>query len=202
MKPSYYTVAAVLLSLLFSSPCGATNWQRVKADAGKLDSIQANFVQEKHMKILAKPITSTGRFFFRKPASIRWEYDTPIRSTLLMYNGTIKHFVQGEKGVEETPGQQLQPMQFVMQEIGNWMKGQFDKSTVFKSELGDNRKIVLTPKNKTMSRFIQKIEITLGSQPGVIDTVMIYESSHSFTKLSFSNVVPNKPLPDDLFKGL
>ena len=55
-----------------------------------LQSIQADFTQEKHLKILSQPIISTGTFTFQRPQSLRWEYISPIRSILLMHGGEVK----------------------------------------------------------------------------------------------------------------
>lgn len=204
MKPSPKTISSGMLLLLLSMMHlgWADNWQELRAAAAKLTSLQANFVQEKHMKILARPIVSKGRFFYRQPNAIRWEYETPLQSVLVTSNGDIKHFVRAEDGMSETSGQNVQSMQFVMQEIGNWMQGRFDESQVFTATLGKDRKIVLTPKHKAMSRFIQEIEISLSARPGVIDQVVIRDSASSYTQLSFTDVVSNQPLDDALFEGL
>ena len=180
----------------------ADNWQGIRAAAGRLQSVSADFLQEKHMKILARPIRSKGRFYFQKPGAIRWEYHAPVRSVLLVSDGSTRQFVQGDTGMEENTGPQLQSMDIVMQEIGSWMNGRFDESQAFEATLAAARTIRLTPRHAAFARFIQKIEITLARQDGVIDAVTIYESGDSFTRLTFVNTVANKALPAKLFTEL
>jgi outer membrane lipoprotein-sorting protein len=93
-------------------------------------------------------------------------------------------------------------MQIVLQEITMWMKGNFDANPAFKPELKAGRIIVLTPKEKSMADIIQRIELKLSKEPGVIQSVMIYESKKSYTVIDFGRVKMNAKLPDSLFKGL
>jgi hypothetical protein len=58
------------------------------------------------------------------------------------------------------------------------------------------------PKNKAFAKIIQKIEILLSDQPGVIETVTIYEGKSSFTKIRFRDVDINGELADTLFESI
>lgn len=60
----------------------------------RVDSVQADFVQEKSLPILARPLISQGRFLFQAPGSLRWEYFSPLSSVLLMNNGQVRKFVK------------------------------------------------------------------------------------------------------------
>ncbi|TFH40026.1 MAG: outer membrane lipoprotein carrier protein LolA, partial [Chrysiogenales bacterium] len=96
----------------------------------------------------------------------------------------------------------LQSMRVVLQEITMWMKGSFDANPDFTPTLRPGRVIVLTPKKKSMSEFIRRIELRLSTEPGVIRSVVIYESESSYTLLDFSQVRLNEKLPDALFRGI
>ena len=53
-----------------------------------------------------------------------------------------------------------------------------------------------------MAEIIQRIELKLSKDPGVIQSVMIYESKKSYTVIDFSRVTMNAKLPDALFRDL
>ena len=76
----------------------------VQHDRIRLDSVQAYFSQEKHLKILVRPLISTGRFVFQAPGSLRWEYSTPLRSVLIMHDGRIKKYVEVNGKLTEERG--------------------------------------------------------------------------------------------------
>ena len=88
----------------------------------------------------------------------------------------------------------------VLQEIARFLSGRFDENPLFAAGLEAGRKIVLTPKEESFSKIIQRIEIFLSNQPGLISSVIIYESKDSYTKLVFRNAVVNRKLSDALFR--
>jgi len=190
-----------IISLLAAFLCmgWADDWEGIRATSAGLTSISAEFIQEKHMKILVHPLISKGVFHYQRPESLRWEYQSPIQSILLMHNGKTKRYFQGDKGLIEDSGASLQSMQIVSQEIAGFLSGRFDENPLFQASLEPGRKIVLAPKEESFSRIIQRIELVLSDQPGMIDSVNIYESEDSYTKLMFKNAVLNQKLPDSLF---
>jgi outer membrane lipoprotein-sorting protein len=174
----------------------------IQDKAGEIKSVTANFIQEKHLKILSKPLISKGIFYYQSPQSLRWEYTSPFRSILLIHDGNIKRYIKGNDGFIQDSGVELQAMQVVLQEITLWMRGRFNDNPNFNAVLEPGPKIVLTPKEKSFAAIIQRIELMLSNQPGIIETVQIYENDTSYTKFIFNNVRLNKPLKDSLFQDV
>ncbi len=175
-------------------------WDEIRSATGNVKSVSAEFIQEKHMKILARPLVSEGVLIFQGPDSLRWEYKHPVRSVLLLHNGKTKRFVKKNGSFVEDASASLQSMQVVVQEITQWLNGRFDVNPAFAARLEPGRKIVMTPRDESFARLIQRIEILLSDRPAVIKSVMIFESEDSFTKLDFKDVVLNQKLDDALFR--
>ena len=91
-------------------------------------------------------------------------------------------------------------MQVVVQEITQWLNGRFDDNPAFEARLEPGRKIVMTPRDESFARLIQRIELLLADRPAVIKSVMIYENADSYTKLDFKDVILNQKLDDRLFR--
>ena len=172
----------------------------IQDKAGEINSVMANFIQEKHLKILSKPLISKGTFYYQIPQSLRWEYTSPFQSILLIHNGNIKRHIKGNDGFIQDSGVELQAMQVVLQEITPWLRGRFNDNPNFNAVLEPGPKIVLTPKEKSFAAIIQRIELMLSNQPGIIETVRIYENDNSYTKFMFNNVRLNKSLKVSLFQ--
>jgi len=198
-KTSKY-IAIISMSLLLLS--WGDSWDQIRKTAKDITSVEAEFVQKKHMAILAKPLVSRGKLYFQVPRSLRWEYTSPVNSILLMHNGTVTRYIKKGDSVTKDSSARLQSMQIVLQEITMWMKGNFDANPGFRPELRPGRVIVLTPKEKSMGEIIQRIELKLSTRPGVIQSVRIYESEKSYTVIDFLNVKMNAKLPDSLFRAL
>jgi outer membrane lipoprotein-sorting protein len=193
-------VAVIFISLSFLS--WGDTWDQIRKTARDITSVEAEFVQKKHMAILAKPLVSKGKLYFQVPRSLRWEYSTPVNSILLMHDGTVTRYIKKGDGVTKDSSARLQSMQIVLQEITMWMKGNFDANPGFRPELRPGRIIMLTPREKSMSGIIQRIELRLSSRPGVIQSVRIYESEKSYTVIEFASVKMNGNIPDSLFRAM
>ncbi len=177
----------------------AGSWDAIRSSSGQLSSIQANFIQEKHLKILARPLLSKGIFVFQAPASLRWQYLSPIQSLLLMNGGRAQKFVQQNGRLVEEPGMGMNAMQIVSREIGQWLAGNFTDNPAFAAELQPGKMIVLTPRQEGLAQLISRIELKLDDRPGLIRSVTIYEGDDSFTRLIFSNVVLNQDIVPTVF---
>ncbi len=181
----------------------ADSWEQLKSAAGSVTSVQADFVQEKHLPILAKPLVSQGVFYFQAPRSLRWEYRAPIKSILVMHDGRVRRFVAaGDSGFTEERGAGLEAMQVVVEEISHWLAGDFDTNPMFNAKLEPGRRIVLTPKEQAMAKVIQRIELNLAQQPGVIDSVKIFESDTAYTQMTFSHTVLNAKISEEIFRKI
>jgi len=193
-------VIAVFLLTVYMCIGWADSWEELSSAAGTVTSVKAEFVQEKHMKILARPLVSEGILLFQGPDSLRWQYTQPIQSILLLHNGKTRRFVQKDGNLIEDASASLQSMQVVVQEITQWLNGRFDDNPAFAARLEPGRKIVMTPREESFARLIQRIEIILSDRPAVITSVMIFENADSYTKLNFKDVILNQKLDDRLFR--
>ena len=195
--------ALCIVFLFMAVPCArGGDWDRIREKAIDIQTISAQFDQEKHLEILIKPLISKGAFYFRSPGSLRWEYFSPIQSILLMHDGRVRRFIGSESGFKEDAGPGLQAMEMVLQEITLWLKGEFTDNPNYHSSLEGDNKIVMVPRNKAFAKIIQKIEILLSDRPGVIETVTIYEGKTSFTKIRFRDAKINQGVVDTLFESI
>jgi outer membrane lipoprotein-sorting protein len=197
-----FSIKALFLLTAFMCLGWADTWEGIKKTASTVTSVRAEFVQEKHMEILARPLVSKGIFYFKAPNSLRWEYRSPIQSILLMHDGRTKRYLKRNGAIIEDKGAQLQSMQVVLQDISQWLSGRFEENPAFSASLEPGRKIVLRPKEKSLAIMIQRIELILSDRPGIISAVMIYEGEKSYTRFEFKNAVLNQPLQDSIFRKI
>jgi len=170
--------------------------------AENVKAVRAEFVQEKHLAILSKPILSKGVFYYQAPESLRWEYYSPVRNVLIMQGNRVRRYIIKDDQIIEDAGANLQAMQIVFGEILSWIKGQFFEHPHFTTEIKAEGKILLLPKSASFAKMIHKIELTLSEQPGILKSVLIYEDETSFTKLEFKNAELNPKLSPSFFKEI
>ena len=201
-KSQFVIIRTLFLLTAFMCLGWADTWEGIQSAASTITSVRAEFVQEKHMEILAKPVVSKGVFYFQAPNSLRWEYQSPVHSILLMHDGRTKRYILKNGAITEDAGAHLQSMQVVLQDIAQWLNGRFEENPAFSASLEPHRKIVLRPKEKGLANIIQRIELILSDRPGIIAAVMIYEGENSYTRFEFKNAVLNQPLQDSIFRKI
>ncbi len=175
-------------------------FSQIREEAKKIKSLQADFVQQKQMKILLRPLVSKGRFFFRAPSSIRWEYVSPVNSIVVMHQGKMRRVFKKNGQVIQDSGANLQAMQIVMQNIAHWLSGRFDENPDFIMTLTPPR-ILLTPL-KPMPGMMDRIELLFSDRPGILDSITIYENKENYTKIAFKSLKINGPIADSVFQEI
>jgi len=193
-----FSIAVLLLASCISVGW-ADNWDQIRAAAGAIKTIRADFIQEKHLKILSRPLISKGVFCYQAPNSLRWEYTAPVRSILLMHKGRIKRYAETSSGLVEDSQRNPKGMQIILQEISRWLQGRFSDNPAFDATLKSGRKIVLIPKGKALSKMIERIELILSYRPGIIKSVTIYEGQDSYTRFRFTNTKINTKINEARF---
>jgi len=198
-----WPVLMVFLMLLPAS-VRADDFAQLRKNSARIQTISADFVQKKSMKILSKPLISEGKFYYAAPSSIRWEYSKPIKSVVISGRGNTKRYISsGGKMIEDKTGG-AQAMKIVLDEVAGWMSGKFTSNPSFTATLqeGSNTVITLTPVGKSMAGMIEKIEITVSRKDASVKSVRIVESATAETRIDFQNVVINKEIQPSVFQDV
>lgn len=180
-------------------------WDGFREASRQIDTLEARFVQKKNLPILAAPFVSQGRFFYRSPSQLRWEYDHPVRSVLMINRGSVKRYLRDGDLWREDSSAALPVMRVVMEEILNWHQGRFDASPHFQASLQVEPEplVLLIPREASWKKMIRRIELEPSrEQAGVMKSVRMVEDERTFTLLEFQRVRLNRPLPDRLFTAV
>ena len=184
----------LLVSLFLLAPAASYGGEKTEQSLVSVESVQADFVQEKQLPILAHPIFSKGHFAFKAPGSLRWEYFSPIRTVLLMHDGHTRKFIQHEGKFREEHGMGVDAMQIVLQEITGWLDGEITDTATFRVSSAGEDSIVLIPKEVALEKIISRIELKLLGKSGLMESVTLYEGEDSFTRMVFSAAVLNEKI--------
>lgn len=165
----------------------------------RVDSVQADFIQEKQLAILARPLLSQGHFKFQAPGSLRWEYFSPIHSVLLLHDGKVRKFIEQDGAFVEEHSVGVDSMQIVLQEISSWLDGEIGDTATFRAHIEADGRIVLKPRQEALAKIISSIELQLRGKSGLMESVRIFEGPGSSTTMLFSNGELNQPIAASRF---
>ncbi|HBE00871.1 MAG: hypothetical protein A2096_04830 [Spirochaetes bacterium GWF1_41_5] len=169
-----------------------------KLAAGPL-ALSADFTEEKHMSILEQPALLKGVFYFRKPASIRWEYHEPHDTVIVMHNKKIQLRQEGKiitVGENRQAGAANEEIARILQGNLSAATGAFLQRFYFN---GQKYMIELDPVEKKTRTFIGKITIYINAADFTVTRIVISEPSGDYTNILFSNVNNAARLEDSLF---
>lgn len=201
MKRFLFIIVLITVGLFFAEIASAQDWTSLKETFRTIRSVKAEFLQKRYLKILTKPLLSEGKLFFYIPDSLRWEYQSPLRSVMLQKGSTIQIYNFSEGVWKPEIGQAVEARRMVLAEISQWFQGRFDESKAFKQlySPGPPARVTMVP-GEGIDRFIQRIEIVLSAKPGVIDRVEIEEPGDSRTSIEFRNVEINSSFSSEVFE--
>ncbi len=201
MKSISYIAAVICLCIVLAG--WTDSWESIRKESAKVSSVSARFTQTKRMKILASPLVSSGAFCFKAPGSVRWAYDGPVKSVLLLHQGASSRFTQGNSGWTEDAGIGAAATSVMLQEIMLWSTGRFTESQGFTAQLlaGAAPRIQLRPRDSSLGQIISGIEIIPApDRPGMIQSIIISEGEGNTTTFDFADVKINAQLEDGLFR--
>jgi outer membrane lipoprotein-sorting protein len=199
-------VCALLLS---GTPARAAppspDWEGIRKAASGIKSIETSFVQTKVLKILAKPLVSRGVMAFRRPNDLRWEYQSPLQTLLVARAGSVQRLVKhGDVWVADATAK-LEAMKIVLDEINQWLNGDFTSSKTFRPELRRSpssaaAQVDLVPVDPSLAKIISRITISFAERPGTVSAIDIYEGDAGVTHIAFENTRYDVPIPDQRFE--
>ena len=195
----------IILSLPPTSALAWEGWEVFREAARKITGLEARFTQQKTLAILDKPLVSTGRFYYQSPRSLRWEYEHPVPSVLLMREGTIKRYLKENGEWREDTSSSLHAMQTVLEEIAQWQQGRFETNPHFLPEFLEKPepKVILLPREESWKKMIQRIELIPDLREeatGAIRSVRMVEDNRSFTLLEFTQIRLDSKFPPNIFE--
>lgn len=204
-KNQHIPRALILLIIGGMTLCHATaqstELEAIQESLSQVQSIQADFKQEKHIPILQKPLVSEGRFVFLAPRSMRWEYLHPLASLTILHQGHLRRWIRAGDGRMESIAGDASAMQTVFNDMLDWLGGRFTEGGMFTARLHADGRVILTPRQASMEAFVSEIEIHLSASADYVQTVVIHEGVHGYTRIAFANVVRNQPVDAGLFEN-
>lgn len=207
MKYLIIVIIVLNISLLYSQNKTFTKLENLEAIKTKItefsdktNSINSDFVQEKHLEILEEPLISKGKFLYKKQNNIRWEYISPIKYIIVIHNG--KFIIKDETKVSEYDIESNKMFKEINNMIVASMKGEIINNKDFNTSFYENEIYYLSkliPNKKEISDFIKTIKIYFDKSDFSVSKVIMQESEEDYTLIKFENKKINTEINDNLF---
>lgn len=189
-----HRLLATLLVLLACPPAMAFDLADLQKQLSAPAVVSGNFVQEKHLRALAQPLTSQGRFVLARDHGLLWLLRTPLRQDYrINANGIARRDPDGWQTLpNQSAGAQQNRLFFaVLQGDSSGLQRDFELSL---SGDAEHWQLRLTPRSLLLKQIFTRIDITGGRFVERIDlaetqgdsTVLRMQDSRGATALSES----------------
>jgi outer membrane lipoprotein-sorting protein len=168
-----------------------------------ISGLSAEVVQRKRDPLLKNEAVSRGKLSFRKPASLRWEVESPERMVVVMDGRTVTTYFPTRKKAERRDMQD----DFASRAALGFFESGISASLpelerrfhvdLFRSD--DEVVLRLIPRTKMLSRVIASIRIHQDPVEGRPRRIMVEGARGDRTETTFSGVILNPEFPPDTF---
>lgn len=173
---------------------------RAMARAG---TVFTRFVQERHLALFNEPLRSEGCLCFEKPGRVRWEITSPYQSILVSDGSGVAQFEWLDEKWKKLDSGLAGAMQNVVAQIAAVMEGRYASDsrdyTVTLADSPEGPVITLVPRNETMRKMMQAIEVHLAADLKGTRRIVLRETGGDFTDIRFSEQVVGLELPPRTF---
>ena len=199
---SFYSKVIQVLLLLLPLPICAQDEvgirQQIARGAASVKTLQCDFVQTKHLKMLSEALESRGRMYYRQAAQLRWEYTSPYTYTFILNGDRVLLRNSQRSDVIDTR------QNSVFREIARLMLGSMtgqsladDKTFHTTFTMRDGQWVAtLVPQRKDLRQLFKKM-LLYGTT--VVRRVELTEKNGDTTVIELKNIRTNENISADMF---
>ena len=175
--------------------------QQIEQTAAKMQTMQCDFVQTKHLKMLDEKMVSKGKMSYQQGNKLRWEYTSPYSYIFILNENKV--VIKNKYRSDEINIQQNKMFKEIVRIMMNSVVGKcLSDEKRFKVDLsvaGNEWIAGLTPQSKDMRQMFKKINIHFDKKAMMVSVVELFESNGDKTLIELKNVQQNKPLDAQTF---
>lgn len=204
-------IAGVMLFMAASGYAQQKNFQPVSdmtafrkqfaAESSKVETISSDFKQQKQLVALTETITSTGKFWFKRPVRVRIDYLKPFVYQMIMNGDKMQVRDDQKASTFNTKSNKL--FQQVNRIMVDCISGSILESNDFTSKVFENGlayRIELTPISKSLKGFFDTIIVVVEKKDYSVESIQMNEPGGDMTTITFTNKLINQPVGDEIFK--
>jgi len=203
---AFFALLSISIPLVADSRSAGTPLEKIlkeiSARQKKIVTLEAEFVQEKELALLARPEVSSGTFLYSKPNNVLWTYLQPKPVNMLISKGVMTTYFPQLQKAERVEVKRFEDRIFKYMGAASGAIDELGK--YFDFRFVENRKepvytLELTPKTKTVAKRVKKIKIWIDRTSFLTTRFEYVEGDGDLTRYTFKNLKVNQPIPASRF---
>ena len=175
--------------------------QKVNQTASAMKTMQCDFVQTKHLKMLNNDFVSHGKMYYQQSNKLRWEYTSPYSYTFILNNDQVLLKNKQRNDLIDIKQNKLfrEIVRIMMSSVvGNCLAD--DKNyKVSIATIGNEWVATLLPQRKDMKQMFPKLVLHFHAKKSVVNTVELYDKNGEKTIIELKNIRINETIHPHMF---
>lgn len=175
---------------------------RIQYEQSRLETLRSNFIQRKESELLLEPEESKGRFWFRSPDAVRWDFTEPDETRVVVRDGVMLTWFKDQGTAEKVDvgGRADRIMEYLSATNSlETLQRYFTIQAVFPKDAAAPYRLLLTPRFHRVRKRLESMKIHLDRQGYFPVYVEYVEPGGDRTEFTFEQVEKNVELGDELF---
>jgi len=201
-------LVSILMAMSFISSAYSQNMSeaqirtKINHAASQLQTLQCDFVQTKHLKMLNDKLVSHGKMYYKKSDKLRWEYTTPYHYIFILNGSRV--LLKNEKRNDIIDVNQNKVFKEIARLMMNSVVGKsLSDSRDFSSKISSsNSELIatLTPMRKDLKQMFKQISLYFSQSTSLVYKVILVEKNGDKTVIELKNAKKNEPVNTNVFK--
>jgi outer membrane lipoprotein carrier protein len=169
--------------------------------AATVRTMQCDFVQTKHLRLLNSAMVSEGRMYYQQSNRLRWEYTAPYTYTFILNGQKVLLKNSRRQDVVDTSQNKLfrEIARMMMSSVtGQNLADSKDFHTTFTTK-PQEYVATLVPKRKDMRQMFQQIILHISRSQKMVTQVEMIEKKGDRTVIQLKNIKLNATIPPAVF---
>ena len=175
--------------------------QAITQAASAMKTMQCDFIQTKHLRMLNDKMTSKGRMYYQQTNRLRWEYTSPYSYTFILNDDKVLLKNSQRNDIIDVKQNKL------FREIARIMMNSVVGTSLtddknFKSTIATNGSewtASLLPQRKDLKQLFQKIILHFNRTNAMVTQVELIEKNGDKTVIELNNIRTNEKISADMF---
>jgi len=194
-------ITGLLVLFLFSFSQTAEDIAlKVETRLRSLRSMQANFEHHYFSSSISTPLKEKGKFYYKKPDLMKWEYKEPEKRTYLLKGGFFFEYIPEDKQIiqYDLSKEGYEPeILFLLSGKKKIADNYSLEFSPFPTEFRKAFQLKLTPNRETDYSFIL---LEINEKSWLIQKAVFFDWAGNKQEFHFERIKANKPLAQDLFE--
>ena len=202
MRAFVFAVLAsiVLTSIARTAPLSETDLKNLLAGVRQNRSTQADFQEERVIRLMKKPILSSGTIWFQPPNKFRREVKGSSPSLTVSDGHQLWIYYPNFKSAERYPLGKRSPLDSTVAAINSALNLENVENTfqIAAAKIDKGYELALTPRTASMKRVFQKLDLRINDKFRVEGTDMLLPNGDRIVT-TYSNQT-RAPIPPSTFE--